>query len=89
MQGLDPKIYEHQNYPSNEGVINEEMHSEVGSVALRSDHHEEEPVTTFVEGIFLPVNPPIIDPHGPLLVEMSSSTFLDVIFLQFTIWFSH
>jgi hypothetical protein len=47
MQGLDPQIYKHQRNPSNEGVINEEMHSEVGSVALKSDHHEEELVTTF------------------------------------------
>jgi len=77
MQGIDPRIYEYQRNNSNEVFINEEMHYEVKSVALKSDHHEEESIKTFVEGIFLPVNPPIIDPHGPLLVEIPSSTFLD------------
>jgi hypothetical protein len=48
MQHINPKIYDHQRNPSNVGVINEEMDFEVRSVALGSDHHEEEPVKTFV-----------------------------------------
>jgi hypothetical protein len=53
IQGLDPKIYDHQRNPSKERVINEEMHSEFMSVALGSDHREEESVTTFVQGKIL------------------------------------
>jgi hypothetical protein len=73
MQGLDPEV---QHNPSNEGIIGEEMTSEVRSVAPGSDQLEE-PTTTFIEGVVPYENPPLTDPLGPLLIELPSTRFLD------------
>jgi hypothetical protein len=73
MQGLDLEV---QHNPSNEGIIGEEMTSEVGSVTPGRDQLEE-PTTNFVEGVVPYTNPPLTNTLGPLLIEISSMIFLD------------
>jgi hypothetical protein len=51
------------------------MTYEVGSVAPRTDQLEE-PTKTFIEGVVPYTNTPLIDPLGPLLVELFSKIFL-------------
>jgi hypothetical protein len=42
MQGLEPEEHDLPHNPSNEGTINEEIASEIGSIAPPSDHPEGE-----------------------------------------------
>jgi hypothetical protein len=76
MQRLDPEEHCLPHNPSNEGTINEEDSSEIGSVAPLSDHHEGA-VEIIKEGSVPPANHPFTGPYNPLLVEFPSTSFID------------
>jgi hypothetical protein len=80
MQGLEPKEHELPHNPSNEGTINEEVSSKIGSVAPLSDHAEGE-VEIPEECSVPPANPPFTSPYNPLLFELPSKHFIDYFLL--------
>jgi hypothetical protein len=77
MQGLDPEGHDPPHNPSNEGTINEDISSEIGSVAPLSDQLEGV-VETIEEGNFLPpINPPLTGPFHSPVIELPSTRYID------------
>jgi hypothetical protein len=76
MQGLEPEEHDIPHNPSNEGTINEEVSSEIGSLSPPSDHPEGA-FQIIEEGFVPPTNPPFTGPYNPLVVELPSTSFID------------
>jgi hypothetical protein len=73
---MEPNVLEPQPNVSYEGRI-EDPTSEIGSVALGSDHHVEELVTNFVESMAYYMNPLFTDLLGPPLTDPPSTRYVD------------
>jgi hypothetical protein len=61
---------------SHEGII-KDPNSEIGSIDPGSDHHIEEPNTTFVESVTSYTNPLFTNPLGPPLIDPLSTIYVD------------
>jgi hypothetical protein len=69
MQGLEHEEHDLPHNPSNEGTINEQVDSKIGSVD-RLRYHPKGVVEIIEEGSIPPANPPFTGLYNPLLVEL-------------------
>ena len=78
MQGLPPKEFFNSSLtsprdPPSEGVVQPQLDMETRSVD-HSDHQVEGEIEIIKQGFLSSNDPPLIDPHGPPLLESSPMT---------------